>query len=398
MFSHRSDFLRHLAQTSPEPMGLEIVSAKGLYLKGIDGKRYLDLISGISVNALGHQHPLLIKAIQKQSRKFSHVMVYGEMVQGPQVRFAKLLCSCLPEPLQTVYFVNSGTEATEAAMKLAKRATGRSGFVSFHQSYHGSTQGALSLMGGAYFTDAYLPLLPDIQHARYEEPESLNAITEKTAAVFIETVRAEAGAIPVSIDFLKKIQAKCKETGALLVLDEIQTGLGRTGTLFSMEQSGIVPDVLLLAKSLGGGLPLGAFISSPELMGTLSHKPVLGHLTTFGGHPLSCATGYAQLAYIRKQRLWEMAQERSAEFREKVAHERIQKINGLAWLMGLEFDRSQTNFAILRKALELGLVSDWFLFNDRSLRVAPALTIGSADIKKAVGIIHRAIEAVDGLG
>jgi len=179
-------------------------------------------------------------------------------------------------------------------------------------------------------------------------------------------------------------------------LDEIQTGLGRTGTLFSMEQSGIVPDVLLLAKSLGGGLPLGAFIASPELMGTLSHKPVLGHLTTFGGHPLSCATGYAQLAYILKQRLWEMAQERSAEFREKVAHERIQKINGLAWLMGLEFDRSQTNFAVLRKALELGLVSDWFLFNDRSLRVAPALTIGSADIKKAVGIIHRAIEAVGG--
>jgi len=394
MFSHRSDFLRHLAQTSPAPMGLEVISAKGLYLKGIDKKRYLDLISGISVNALGHQHPILLKAIQKQSRKFSHVMVYGEMVQGPQVKFAKLLTSCLPDPLKSVYFVNSGTEATEGAMKLAKRATGRSEFVSFQQAYHGSTQGALSLMGGAYFTDAYLPLLPGVHHAVYEAPDSLSIITEKTAAVFIETVRAEAGAIPVSVDFLIKIQKRCKETGALLVLDEIQTGLGRTGALFSLEHSGILPDIVLLAKSLGGGLPLGAFIASSELMSTLSHKPVLGHLSTFGGHPLSCATGYAQLAYIRNQRLWERAQESAAEFREKIAHERIQKINGLAWLMGLEFDRSETNFGVLRKALELGLVSDWFLFNDRSLRVAPALTIGSADIKKAVGIIHRAIESI----
>lgn len=395
MFSHRADFLRHLAPTSPAPMGLEVVSAKGLYLKGIDGKRYLDLISGISVNALGHQHPYIVRAIQKQSRTFSHVMVYGEMVQGPQVKYARLLSSCLPDPLSSVYFVSSGAEATEGAMKLAKRATGRSGFVAFQQAYHGSTQGALSLMGSSYFTDAYLPLLPDVQHAIYEDSESLNCISHKTAAVFIETVRAEAGAVPVSAEFLRQIQARCREVGALLVLDEIQTGMGRTGSLFSLEQAGIVPDILLLAKSLGAGLPLGAFIASPELMGLLSQKPVLGHLTTFGGHPLSCAAGYAQLKFILKHRMWEKAAEMSEQFSTEVAHEKIKHIRGKGWLMGLEFESNTLNFAVLRKALELGLVSDWFLFNDRSLRVAPALTIGQAELKKAVGIIHRAIEAID---
>lgn len=395
MFSHRADFLRHLAPTSPAPMGLEVVSAKGLYLKGIDGKRYLDLISGISVNALGHQHPYIVRAIQKQSRTFSHVMVYGEMVQGPQVKYARLLSSCLPDSLSSVYFVSSGAEATEGAMKLAKRATGRSGFVAFQQAYHGSTQGALSLMGSHYFTDAYLPLLPDVQHAVYEDLESLNCISHKTAAVFIETVRAEAGAVPVSTEFLQQIQTRCREVGALLVLDEIQTGMGRTGSVFSLEQAGIVPDILLLAKSLGAGLPLGAFIASPELMGLFSHKPVLGHLTTFGGHPLSCAAGYAQLKFILKHRLWEQAAEMSEQFKTEVAHEKIKHIRGKGWLMGLEFESNTFNFAVLRKALELGLVSDWFLFNDKSLRVAPALTIGQAELKKAIGFIHRAIETID---
>ncbi len=281
MISDRQLFLRHLAQTSENPMMLEIERAEGVYLFGHDGKKYIDLISGISVSNVGHLHPKVVFAIEEQLKHYLHLMVYGEFIQSPQVSYAKLLTDHLPEKLDSVYFTNSGTEATEGAMKLAKRVTGRTEFVSFFKSYHGHTQGALSLMGDEYWKHAYRPLIPGNRLLPFNDIHAIDQITEKTAAVIMEPIQAEAGVILPQPAFLPEIRKRCNETGALLIFDEIQTGVGRTGTLFFFEQQGVIPDILLLAKSLGGGLPLGAFISSQQYMQLLTHDPVLGHLTTF---------------------------------------------------------------------------------------------------------------------
>lgn len=387
MYSHRKLFLEHCAQTSPTPMGLEIIKARGLYMTDVHKKKYMDLISGISVSALGHAHPTVVRAVQKQARTYMHLMVYGEYVQHPQVKTAKLLADILPPNLHSVYFTNSGSEAIEAAMKLAKRVTGRYEFVAMENAYHGSTQGALSLMGNPYFRDAYRPLLPGISHIRFNHEEDLNRISRNTAAVFCETIQGEAGALVPEANWLKALRKRCDETGTLLVLDEIQAGMGRTGTLFAFESFGVIPDILVLAKGLGGGMPVGVMISSAENMKAFSHNPVLGHITTFGGHPVSAAATLATLKTILREKLWENARNMEQVFRENLNHPLIKKINGKGLLLSVEFENATLNFEVISQCLKKGLVTDWFLFNDRSLRLAPPLIINEKQAKKAAKTI-----------
>ncbi len=394
MISQRQLFLEHVAQCSEEPMGLEVVKANGMYLVGQDKKRYLDLISGIAVSNLGHRNAEVNRAIAKQLKKYTHLMVYGEMIQSPQVQLAKKLANVLPSSLSSTYFVNSGTEAVEGAMKLAKRYTGRSQFISCTNSYHGSTQGAMSLMGGEYFKNAFRPLLPDILHIEYNNLNDIQLITSKTAGIIVEAIQGESGAIPAHHEWLEAIRKRCTETGTLLILDEIQTGYGRTGKLFAFEHYNIVPDILLLAKGFGGGLPLGAFISSKEIMSSLTHNPVLGHMTTFGGHPVSCAASLETLRILLRENYIAEVAEKEQLFRELLIHPTIQKINGKGLLMSVEFESSDLNKKIIQQCLKNGIVTDWFLFNDKSFRLAPPLIITKEQIKKASKIILKSIEEV----
>ena len=375
-------------------MGLEIVQGRGIYLKSANGKRYMDLISGISVSNLGHHHPVVHKAIHKQLKRFTHLMVYGELIQAPQVKFATALAKVLPEKLQSVYFVNSGSEAIEGALKLAKRATGRHEIISCENAYHGSSHGALSIMGSEYFKSAFRPLLPGIRHIRFNHWEDLENITCRTACVVMETVQGEAGAIPPLPGYLKAVKERCEYTGTLLVLDEIQAGFGRTGSLFAFEQEQVVPDILVLAKGFGGGMPLGAFIASPELMQTLSVSPVLGHITTFGGHPVSCAAGAATLQVLQSEQLPAQAQIHETFLRESLHHPLLQSISGRGLLLALHFSDAETNFAVIREALERGFLTDWFLFNDRALRLAPPLIVSKSQLKKACDGLMTAMDMV----
>ncbi len=392
MYSHRKLFLEHCAQTSPAPAGLEIVKAKGTYLTDIRGKKYIDLISGISVSALGHRHPEVVRAVRKQAGHYMHLMVYGEFIQHPQVKAAKELADSLPGELTSVYFTNSGSEAIEAAMKLAKRATGRYEFVGMENAYHGSTQGALSLMGNAYFREAYRPLLPGVTFLRFNNMNDLEKITCRHAAVFCETIQGEAGAKTPEKEWLQKLRNKCEETGALLVLDEIQAGMGRTGCLWAFEEYEIVPDILISAKGLGGGMPIGAMVASPHLMKNLSENPVLGHITTFGGHPVSAAAAYSTLRFIRQNKLWENALNIEHAIREHLKHERINYVSGKGLLLSVEMENSETNFRVIKDCMENGLITDWFLFNDRSLRIAPPLIIDEKTVIKACRKITTALD------
>lgn len=394
MISHRQLFLENVAQCSEEPMGLEVTKAKGIYLKGQDKKRYMDLISGIAVSNLGHRHPEVHLAIVKQLKTYTHLMVYGEMIQSPQVKLAKKLADVLPPTLSSTYFVNSGTEAVEGAMKLAKRYTGRTEIMACLNSYHGSTQGAMSLMGGEYFKKAFRPLLPDIYHIEYNNLEDVNKITNKTACIIVEPVQGEAGAVPASLEWLTALRNRCNETGTLLVFDEIQTGFGRTGKLFAFEHYNVVPDILLLAKGFGGGLPLGAFIASKEIMWSLTNNPVLGHMTTFGGHPVSCAASLATLKILLKEPYITEVPEKEALFRSLLKHPAIKNISGKGLLMAVTFENSDLNKQIIKQCLKNGLVTDWFLFNDQSFRLAPPLIITKEQIKKACSIITKSIEEV----
>lgn len=394
MYSHRRLFLEHCAQTSPKPIGLEIVKARGLYLTDIHNKKYMDLISGISVSALGHAHPEVVRAVQKQAKTYMHLMVYGEYIQHPQVKAAQAITELLPANLNSVYFTNSGSEAVEAAMKLAKRVTGRYETVAMENAYHGSTQGALSLMGNAYFRDAYRPLPPGVRHIRFNHPGDLESITRQTAAVFCETIQGEAGAVVPDTEWLQALRGRCTETGTLLVLDEIQAGMGRTGTFCAFEQSGIVPDILLLAKGLGGGMPVGAMITDRAYMDAFTHNPVLGHITTFGGHPVSCAAALATVRHIKKHRLWENALRAERLVREKLVHPAIRQISGRGLLLSVEFKDAETNFAVIEHCIAHGYITDWFLFNDKSLRLAPPLTIEAKQVNQAVKGILDAIDSV----
>ncbi|HRN42257.1 MAG TPA: aspartate aminotransferase family protein [Vicingus sp.] len=392
MPTQRSLFLQHVAQTSDFPLCLEIEKAEGMYMTDVDGKTYLDLISGISVSNLGHRHPNVINAVKEQLEKYTYLMVYGEFVQSPQVKLAQLLCSQLPSPLNSCYFVNSGSEANEGAMKLAKRYTGRKEIISFKNAYHGSTQGCLSIIGGNDFKKPFEPLLPNITQIAFNNENDLAKITEKTACVVVEPIMGEAGIIAPQNNFLQKLRARCTETGALLIFDEIQTGFGRTGKLFALEHFGVVPDILTLAKAMGGGFPIGAFVSSNAIMSSLKNNPILGHITTFGGHPVSCAAAFANLhTLLTDKELISSVAQKEQLFKQLLVHPSIKEVRSFGLMLAIEFDSFETNKAIIDKCIEKGVLTDWFLFNDKSLRIAPPLIITNKEIEWACKIILEAI-------
>jgi acetylornithine/N-succinyldiaminopimelate aminotransferase len=392
--SQRQLFLNNLAQTSDKPLALEIEKAEGIYLTDINNKSYIDLISGISVSNIGHRHPKVLKAIQEQLDKYLYLMVYGEYVQSPQVQLAQMIASKLPPPLSSVYFTNSGSEANEGALKLAKRYTGRTEIVSFRNAYHGSTHGSLSIMGNEEFKNAFRPLLPDVKILGFNDIESLTSITYRTACVVIEPIQGEAGVILPSTDFLHSLRKKCDDTGALLIFDEIQTGFGRTGKLFAFEHFNVVPDIITIAKGMGGGMPIGAFISSGEIMGSLSHNPVLGHITTFGGHPVSCAASKACLEVIIEENLSEKAENKGRLILDKLNHHKILDKRGKGLMIAIEFESEEFNKKVIDKCIEKGVITDWFLFNSKSMRIAPPLTISEAEIEHCCELVLQCIEAV----
>ncbi len=395
MLTQRQLFLNHVAQTSDSPLALEIKKANGIYLYDQKGKSYIDLIAGISVSNLGHNHPKVITAIKNQVDKYLHTLVYGEFVLSPQVGLATLLVEHLPASLDAVYFVNSGTEATEGALKLAKRYTGRRNIISCKQSYHGSTHGAISLMSDSYFTAPFRPLLPYVKHIEFNVESDLELITEETACVIMETVRAEIGVQNPTKDYLLKVRKRCDKVGALLILDEIQVGCGRTGSLFAFEQYGIVPDILLLAKGFGGGMPLGAFVAAKEKMNTLTHNPVLGHITTFGGHPVSCAAGLASLEILTSEKQIIAEVKAKADlFVQILKHEAIKEVRHAGLLMAVQLDSFEQVNGVIKECLKNGLITDWFLFNPEAIRIAPPLTITKEEIKTAAHILLAAIDKI----
>ena len=378
----RQLFLEHVGQTSDNPMMLEVERAEGIYLYGRDGKRWIDLISGVSVSAVGHGNRQVIDAICSQAQDYLHLMVYGEAVESPQVRYAQRIASLLPDPLDTVYFVNSGSEAVEGALKLAKRYTGRTEIIYYKNAYHGSTHGSLSVMGGEEYRNAYRPLLPDTRQIRFNEPADLRYVTPRTACVIIEPVQGEGGIFPADRDYLQALRDRCDQTGTLLIYDEIQTGLGRTGTLYFFQQYGIVPDILCTAKAFGGGMPLGAFIASNRIMSVLKTNPVLGHITTFGGHPVCCAAGLAALEYILSERLTEQADAKGALYESLLAgHPLVREIRRTGLLLGVEFGDSELTARIVLRAIDRGLMTEWFLFHDTPL------TITDAEIRESCEIL-----------
>lgn len=393
----RQLFLQHVAQTSPEPMALHIARAQGSFLYDINGKPYIDLIGGISVSHIGHGHPEVVKAIQQQAEEYLHIMVYGELVQSPQVRYAHLLTQHLPAHLDNVYFTNSGAEAVEGAMKLAKRYTGKSKIIAAHKSYHGSTQGALSLLGDEYFRNAFRPLLPDISHLRYNSFEDIDMIDDRTAAVILEPVQAEAGVLEPNVEWLRAIQSRCKQVGALLIFDEIQTGFGRTGSLFAFQKWGIEPDVLLLGKALGGGMPLGAFISSTEIMSHISFQPVLGHISTFAGHPVSCAAGHAAFQVLLRERYHEEVPRLNTFILQHLQHPKILGIqhSGLMFAVRLQdFDQIKSLITYLSHRPDCGVFTDWFLFASDAFRIVPPLCITEEELAQACDIIIEALDHI----
>ena len=394
MLSQRQLFLQHIAQTSDAPLALEIDKAQGVFLYDVHGKKYIDLISGIGVSALGHCHPKIVDAINTQAAKYAHTMVYGEYIQAPQVQLATLLASILPKNLQAVYFTNSGTEATEGAMKLAKRYTGKTEIISCYNSYHGSTQGALSLNGDEYFKSNYRPLLPDTRQIRYNNFDDINLITTKTAAIFIEPVQAEAGIIVPDKNYLAAIRKRCDETKTLLVFDEIQTGCGRTGNLFRFQTENVIPDILLVGKAFGGGLPLAAFISSNKIMQVLQHNPVLGHITTFGGNAICCAAGLASLQEIIAQNLAEQVEEKTNLFLQYLNHAAIKKINHCGLMMAVYLDTFENLQKVIQECLQNGLIIDWFLFANNCMRIAPPLIITEKEIEVSCTIIINALNKI----
>lgn len=390
----RQLFLQHVAQTSDAPLALEIVKAEGNILTDAEGKEFIDLIGGISVANIGHRHPAVIDAIKKQLDQYLHVMVYGEFVQSPQVQYARLLTEHLPASLNSVYFTNSGAEAVEGAMKLAKKVTGRTGVVAFNASYHGSTQGALSIIGSEYWRNSFRPLLPGVSHLNYNSFEDLQFINGDTACVIAETIQAEVGIIAPQQEWITALAEKCKQTGALLILDEIQCGFGRTGKLWGFEHFEIVPDILLLGKALGGGMPLGAFVADKKLMWELTSNPVLGHITTFGGHPVCCAAGMAAFNVLLQEKLHESVSEKEQLLKNKLQHPSIKSIHSFGLWMAIEFENFETCKKVIDACLQKGVLTDWFLFNAESLRISPPLTITHEQLTKAADIILCAIDSV----
>lgn len=384
-------FYKYLAQTSPAPLALEIEKAEGSYLFDVDGKKFIDFISGISVSNVGHRHPKVIKATKNQLDKYMHLMVYGEYIESPQVQFARRICDFLPEYLNSVYFVNSGAEAIEGAMKLAKKHTGRYEIIAFKKAYHGSTQGALSIMGNEKLKQPFRPLLPDIKFFNFNDFDDLNKISNKTAAVVVEVIQGEAGIVLPLPNYLKSLDEVCKKNGALLIVDEIQTGMGRTGKMFGFEHFEIRPDIITLAKALGGGMPLGAFIASSEIMTALSNPP-LGHITTFGGHPVCCAAGLAALNVIVDENLIEKVDFKGESIKKLLTFDDY-IVHGKGLFLAMDLKNAELNFKVIEKCIQNGLIADWFLFADSMLRISPPLNISDEDIKIACDIIKSAIKS-----
>lgn len=392
--NNRQLFLQHVGQTSEAPLCLNIVKAEGSKMWDAEGKEYIDLIAGISVCNVGHRHPKVVEAIKKQADEYLHIMVYGEFVENPQVQYASLLAKYLPQNLNAVFFTASGSEATEGAMKLAKRFTGRPKIVSFKNSYHGSTQGALSVMGSEYWQQAFRPLLPGITQIEYNSIEDLKYITTDTACVIAETIQAEAGVNLPDSQWIQTLRKRCDETGALLILDEIQCGFGRNGTLWAFEQFGIVPDILLLGKALGGGMPLGAFVADKKIMDSFTYNPVLGHINTFGGHPVSCAAGLAAFKVMMDDNIIAEVNKKQELFTSLLKHRLIEKINAKGLMIAVYFDSFQTNKNIIDRLIEKGVFTDWFLFASHCLRIAPPLNISEDEIETSCRIILQVLDSI----
>ena len=380
-------FIKHQGQTTPYPSCIEVDKAKGMYIYDKSGKAYLDLVAGVSACTLGHCHPKVVKAVQDQAERYMHVMVYGEFVQDPQLQLALKLAELLPDPLDCTYFVNSGVEAIEASMKLAKRYTGRTEIISCTNSYHGSTQGALSIMGTETYKTKFRPLLPDCRQIVYNDIESLQHITTKTAAIVLEPVQGATGFITPENGFLTAARKRCDEVGALLIFDEIQTCYGRTGKLFGLETYSVTPDILCMAKGMGGGMSIGSFTSSTEMMHCLKDNPKLGHITTFGGHPIGCAAALATLNELCDSELVAQVAKKEKLFREILQHTKIKRINGVGLMLGLELEDAELCQKLVTRGLEEGIITFFFLFTETAVRISPPLTISEDEIRKAGQII-----------
>ena len=392
--NNRQLFLQHVAQTSESPIGIEMVEAAGVTLTDVHGKTYTDFIAGFSVCNIGHSHPEVVKAVQEQAAKYMHLIVYGEFIESPQVQYASLLASHLPQNLDCVYFTSSGAEATEGALKLAKRVTGKTKILACNKAYHGSTQGALSVMGDEYWRNAYRPLLPEVYHFNYNDDALVDAIDNTVACVIVEPVQAESGVTPGRKEWLALVRKKCDAHCVLLIFDEIQSGFGRTGSLFAFEQMGVVPDVLLVGKALGGGMPLGAFISSHKLMSTLTMAPVLGHITTFGGHPVSCAAGKKAFEILLQEKYIDTVAAKSELLQSLLVHPAIVQMQGIGLWFSLQFSSDALAQKVAHTCVQNGVITDWFLFAPDCIRVAPPLIITEAEIRAACTIILQSIDQV----
>lgn len=392
----RKQFLAHVAQTSPSPMLVEVARAEGSFFYTPEGKRYYDLVAGVSVSNIGHANPAVIKAVQEQTARYMHVMVYGEMVEAPQVEYAAKIASLLPGELESVYFVNSGAEAVEGALKLAKRFTGRTEMISMRRAYHGSTHGAMSMMGapeGEEWKNAFRPLLPDVQAIEFNDFAQLERITHRTACVLAEPVQGEAGVRPPVAGYLEALRKRCNEVGALLIFDEIQTGMGRTGTMFALQKYGVVPDIVCLAKAFGGGMPLGAFVARHEIMDTLQTNPVLGHITTFGGHPVCCAAGLAALNYLLDNKITEAVEHKGALYENLLRdHPAVREIRRAGLLLAVELGAPELLYRLMELFKEAGILSDWFLYCDTAFRISPPLTISDDEVRESAALIRACLD------
>ena len=388
----KSDFFKYQAQTSPHPLALEIAKAEGSYVYDINNKKYLDFIAGVSANTLGHTHPKVVKAIKDQLNKYLHVMVYGEFVQKPQVELSKLLVKNLPDQLDSVYLTNSGTEATEGALKLAKRVTGRFEIIAAKNAYHGNTQGAMSVCGKEEQNSAFRPLIPGVKFLEFNKESDLSIITNKTAAVILETIQGGAGFIEPKNNYLQKVKKRCEKVGALLILDEIQSGIGRTGKFYGFENYNVIPDILVTGKGLGGGMPIGAFISSKENMHTLTKNPKLGHITTFGGHPIIAAAALATLQELFRSTLIQDALEKEKVFRKLLVHPSIVEIRGKGLMLAIVLKDSDCVNKVILNAIDKGLLLFWLLFEPKAIRITPPLTISNKEIEEGCKIITELID------
>ena len=387
----KQEFFKYQAQTTPYAAGFEVEKAEGSYIYGKDGRAYLDFVAGVSANTLGHSHPKVVNAIKEQADKYLHVMVYGEYAQEKPVELCRLLAEATPEPLEVTYLVNSGAEAIDGALKLAKRYTGREEIISMKNSYHGNTHGALSVSGNEFHKREFRPLLPMISFIEFNNEEEFSKITEKTACVIAETIQGAAGFLTPSQNYFKNLKKRCEEVGALLILDEIQPGFGRTGKLFSFEHYDMVPDILVMGKGMGGGVPVGAFMSSAEIMKSLQHSPKFGHITTFGGNPLIAAASFATLKEVLESSLMNEVEEKEKLFRELLVHPKIKKVNGRGLMLAVELESPEYTLDVAKRCMEKGLIVFWQLYRNEFMRISPPLTISKEEIKKGCEIILEAL-------